>query len=113
MPVSFQERKPVSLQERKADSVPGRRAHRTRGTRRWVISAVSSVLYTNEAATYELTKSGKYVYWGDATKYHEWECRTRLSVLSTGDDYYQDTVTKIVERVARRRFCCRPRSWLG
>ena len=60
-------------------------------------SAVSSVLYTNEAATYELTKSGKYVYWGDATNDYEWELRTWLSVLGTREDFYQDTATKIVE----------------
>ncbi len=60
-------------------------------------STVSSVLYTNEAATYELTKSGKYVYWGDATSYYEWEFRTRLSILGTKDDFGHDTVVKIVE----------------
>ncbi len=60
-------------------------------------SAVSSVLYTNEAATYELTKSGKYVYWGDATSYYEWEFRTRLSILSTKKDFYQDAVAEIGE----------------
>ncbi len=75
-------------------------------------SAVSSVLYTNEAATYELTKSGKYVYWGDATSYYEWEFRTQLSVMGTKEKFRQDTVANIVEWVARRRFCCRPRCWL-
>ena len=60
-------------------------------------SAVSSVLYTNEAVTYELTKSGKYVYWGEATSYYEWEFRTRLSVMGTKEELYQDTVAKIVE----------------
>ncbi len=60
-------------------------------------SAVFSILYTNEAATYELTKSGKYVYWGDATSYYEWEFRTRLSVMGTKEDFYQDTVAKIEE----------------
>ena len=44
------------------------------------------------------TKSGKYVYWGDATNYYEWEFRTRLPVLGTRDNYYyQDTIAKIVE----------------
>ena len=50
-------------------------------------SAVSSVLYNNEAATYDMTKSGKYVYWGDATNYYEWEFRTQLAVMSTKDDF--------------------------
>ena len=60
-------------------------------------SAVFSILYTNEAATYELTKSGKYACWGDATSYYEWEFRTRLSILGSKEDIYQDTVAKIVE----------------
>ena len=37
------------------------------------------------------------MYWGNATSYYEWEFRTRLSILGTKEDFYQDTVAKIVE----------------
>jgi hypothetical protein len=35
---------------------------------------------------HEITKSGSYVYYGDASQYHEWEFRTRLKVKAAGDD---------------------------
>ena len=42
-------------------------------------SAVSSVMYLRDAAGNNAeTRTGAYIYYGDAASFHEWECRTPL-----------------------------------
>ncbi len=67
-------------------------------------SAVASVLYSRGNDRYEVTKSGSYVYNGDAGNYHEWEFRTRLRVKAAGDD---------PEKYAEEELTYDPRMFLG
>ena len=63
-------------------------------------SAVASVLYTRGADnSYATTKSGSYVYFGDAANYHEWEFRTRLRVKASGqeEERYAEAMSKVVD----------------
>ena len=44
-------------------------------------SAVSSVLYLRDATgNHAETRTGAYIYYGDAASFHEWEFRTRLRI---------------------------------
>jgi hypothetical protein len=48
----------------------------------------------------ETTKSGSYVYHGEAANYHEWEFRTRLRLRAAGKDdpeKYAEAMSKVVE----------------
>ena len=61
-------------------------------------SAVSSVLYNRgDKAHTEETKSGSYVYSGDATNYHEWEFRTKLRMKGKNAEQYPEAVSRIME----------------
>ena len=61
-------------------------------------SAVSSVLYhRGDVHQTKETKSGSFIYWGEAANYHEWEFRTRLRVSQKKLDAYVDAVNKVVE----------------
>ena len=60
-------------------------------------SAVSSVLYSRGDSFHQETKTGSYVYWGDAMNFHEWEFRTRLRVQGKKDDSLVDAISKAVE----------------
>ena len=62
-------------------------------------SAVASVLFTRGGDRHEVTKSGSYIYHGDASQYHEWEFRTRLRVKAAGRDpeRYADVMSKVVD----------------
>ena len=54
-------------------------------------SVVSSVLYLRDAAgNHAETRSGAYIYCGDAASFHEWEFRTRLRIAgATGEQYIE------------------------
>ena len=62
-------------------------------------SAVASVLYSRCADAHLVTKSGSYIYQGQASCYHEWEFRIRLRVKAAGQDpsKYAEAVSKVVE----------------
>ena len=60
-------------------------------------SAVSSVLYSRGEHSHQETKGGSYVYWGDASNFHEWEFRTRLRLAGKKSDHYVDAISKVVE----------------
>ena len=62
-------------------------------------SAVASVLFTRGADKHEVTKSGSYIYYGDASAYHEWEFRIRLRVKAAGTDEerYAEAMSKVVD----------------
>ena len=61
-------------------------------------SAVTSVLYNTHAGdTTRETKSGSYIYYGDAASYHEWEFGTLLRTKGKKGDAYVDAVSKIVD----------------
>ena len=62
-------------------------------------SAVASVLYSRGGDNHSVTKSGSYVYYGDAANYHEWEFRTRLRVRSSSyeEDKYAEVMSKVVD----------------
>jgi homoserine acetyltransferase len=58
--------------------------------------AVSSVLFSHGDSFHQETKTGSYVYRGDAMKFHEWEFCTRARVATkTGD--YVEAASKVVE----------------
>ena len=62
-------------------------------------SAVASVLFTRGGDRHEVTKSGSYIYHGDAGQFHEWEFRTRLRVKAAGNDEgrYAEAMSKVVD----------------
>jgi hypothetical protein len=62
-------------------------------------SAVSSVLFSRGGDRHEVTKSGSYIYHGDAAQYHEWEFRTRLKVRAAGidDERYAEAMSKVID----------------
>ena len=49
-------------------------------------SAVANVFYARGIGNnMEVTKSGSYIYYGDAFNFQEWEFRARLGLKATGD----------------------------
>ncbi len=61
-------------------------------------SSVASVLFSQSThERLEQTKSGAYVYKGDASSFHEWEARTRLRVSGVTEEKYAEAVSKITE----------------
>ena len=60
-------------------------------------SSISSVLHAAHTGRHEETKSGAYIYKGDAASYHEWEFRTLLRTHNKRGDAYIDAVSKIVD----------------
>ena len=61
-------------------------------------SSVTSVLYQSHAAdTTRETKSGSYIYHGDAASFHEWEFRTLLRVKGKKGDAYTDAASRVVD----------------
>ena len=62
-------------------------------------SAVASVLYSRGGGNTEVTKSGSYIYHGDASQYHQWEFRTRLRVKAAGNEEgrYAEAMSKVVD----------------
>ena len=69
-------------------------------------SAVASVLYSKGGERHDTTKSGSYVYNGDAGQFHEWEFRTRLRAKASGDDpdKYADAMSKVVDGLRGEAF---------
>ena len=53
-----------------------------------------------------MTKSGSYIYWGDAANYHEWVFRTELRARAAGTDpvKYADTMSRIVDGLRGEAF---------
>ena len=62
-------------------------------------SAVASVLFTRGGDHHQVTKSGSYIYHGDAANFHEWEFRTRLRVKTAGTDpdRYAEVMSKVID----------------
>ena len=61
-------------------------------------SAVSSVLFARGGDTFhQETKTGSYVYYGNASNYHEWEFRTKLRMQGKSGNDYIDAASKVVE----------------
>ena len=61
-------------------------------------SAVSSVLHSGHHHThYAETKSGSFIYHGDAASYHEWEFRTKLAIMNETGDQYATAISKVVD----------------
>ena len=62
-------------------------------------SAVASVLFSRGGDHHQVTKSGSYIYHGDASAFHEWEFRTRLRVKTAGTDSekYVDAMSRVVD----------------
>ena len=59
-------------------------------------SAVSSVLYLRDAAGNRAeTRSGAYIYYGDAASFHESEFRTRLRMAGKTGYQYIEAVSKV------------------
>ena len=70
-------------------------------------SAVASVLYSRGGThPAEITKSGSYVFGGDASAYHECEFRTRLRIRAAGDDpkFYAEAMSKVVDGLRGEAF---------
>jgi hypothetical protein len=62
-----------------------------------ISSAVSSLLFSHGDSFHQETKTGSYVFWGDAASFHQWEFRTRLHVAAEAGDNYVEAVCKVVE----------------
>ena len=63
-------------------------------------SAVASVLYARGIGNnIEVAKSGSYIYYGDASNFHEWEFRPRLCLKAAGDDAnrYAEQMSRVVD----------------
>ena len=61
-------------------------------------SAVTAVLFARGNDTlHQETKQGSYIYSGEASKFHEWEFRTKLRSQGKKGDHYVDAVSRIVE----------------
>ena len=61
-------------------------------------SAVSSVLCSGDAAgNHAETRSGAYIYCGDAASFHEWEFRTRLHIAGKPGDQYIEAMSKVCD----------------
>ena len=62
-------------------------------------SAVASVLFTRGGEGHQVTKSGSYIYWGDAANFHEWVFRTELRARAAGTDptKYAEVMSRIVD----------------
>ena len=62
-------------------------------------SAVASVLFSRGGDHHQVTKSGSYIYSGEAANFHEWEFRTRLRVRTAGsdEDKYADAISRVVD----------------
>ena len=59
-------------------------------------SAVSSALYLRDAAgNHAETRSGAYIYHGDAASFYEWEFRTRLRIAGEIGDQYIEAMSKV------------------
>ena len=69
-------------------------------------SAVASVLFTRGGVGPQVTKSGSYIYHGDAAHFHEWEFRTRLRVKAAGSepDKYADAMSRVVDGLRGESF---------
>ena len=70
-------------------------------------SAVASVLYSRGGThPAETTKSGSYVFSGDASAYHEWEFRIRLRIKAAGDEprFYAEAMSKVVDGLRGEAF---------
>ena len=62
-----------------------------------VSSAVSSVLYHKGHEAFQETKNGTFIYDGDASKFHEWEFRTRLRMSGKKGDFYAQAMSSVVD----------------
>ena len=60
-------------------------------------SAVSSVLFARGDSFHQETKTGSYLYWGNASNYHEWEFRTKLRMQGKKDNDYIEAASKVVD----------------
>ena len=68
-------------------------------------SAVSAMLYLRDAAgNHAETRSGAYIYYGDAASFHEWEFRTRLRIAGKTGDPYIDAMSKVCDGQRRDAF---------
>ena len=69
-------------------------------------SAVASVLFTRGGEGHQVTKSGSYIYHGDAAHYHEWVFRTELRAKAAGTDAtkYAEVMSRIVDGLRGEAF---------
>ena len=59
--------------------------------------AISSTLFAQGDLVRREVRPGSYVYWGDASNYHEWEFMTRLRMQGKADDAYIEEALKVVD----------------
>ena len=55
------------------------------------------MLHATGISPFQETKSGSYIYYGDAASFHEWEFRTRLRVKGKKEEYYAEAMSKVVD----------------
>ena len=61
-------------------------------------TAVSSVLHLRDAAgNHAETRTGVYIFFGDAASFHEWEFRTRLRTAGKSGDQHIDAMSKLFD----------------
>ena len=68
-------------------------------------SAVSSVLYLRDAAgNHAETRTGAYIYFGDAASFHEWQFRTRLRIAGKTGDQHIEAMSKVCDGLRSEAF---------
>jgi hypothetical protein len=61
-------------------------------------------MFTRGDQSYNETKTGSFVYHGDAANFHEWEFRTRLRSHGKRGDQYVDIASKVVDGLRGEAF---------
>ena len=82
------------------------RLAQTHSEPRGTSSAVASVLFSRGGDGHQVTKSGSYIYYGDASNFHEWEFRTLLRVKAAGreTEKYAEVMSRIIDGLRGEAF---------
>ena len=69
-------------------------------------SAVASVLFPRGGDGHHVTKPGSYIYYGDASNFHEWEFRTQLRAKAAGKEpeKYAEVMSRIIDGLRGEAF---------
>ena len=69
-------------------------------------SAVASVLFSRGGDGRHVTRSGSYIYNGDASNFHEWVFRTQLRAKAAGKEpeKYAEVMSRIIDGLRGEAF---------
>ena len=75
----------------------GNRSHNDRADTAVACSAIASSIFNRgETGALTTTKSGAFIFSGEAARYHEWELRTKILLIVPADKRLEQ-VPKIIE----------------